>query len=264
MSLVTIVSDVSDIGYVRNLLTQAGRQHIKVRDDDLIQVFNYQTLYVDFPDVVDVAGIWLPDDLNHSGTNYASGATVYPSQGKISLHPSLSIPNSYREVMITYATSDGLSDQQIQNNVNIAKDYVQMELWETVDFSGSSTYKVFARTTMLTIGAYFSLLAMNNSNAIQSGYNYRIAEFEIQTKLWGEGMIAETLLNKYWDRSMKMLNALKIFKSRPDVPVYVVDRSNARSKYNGNPSIFNTMMNVDNVTYYDSKSKYAIILKIVG
>jgi len=200
MSLVTIVNDTSDVGYVRNLLTQAGRQHIKVRDDDMVSIFNQLTIYSDFSDLVDVAGVWLPDDYNHSGTNYASGATVYPKKGTIIL--SQAIPLEYRDVLITYATRDGLSDDEIQFNINISKDYVQMELWETtLDYSGSSTYENMCRHTMLTISSYFSLLAMNNSNAIQSGYNYRIAEFEIQTKLWGEGMIAETLLNKYWERS---------------------------------------------------------------
>ena len=64
---------------------------------------------------------------------------------------------------------------------------------------------------------------MNMSNAIQSGFNYRIAEFEIQTKLWGEGMIAETLLKSYWDRAMQMTKALKIFESNPEAPIYVVN-----------------------------------------
>jgi len=260
---VTIVNDQSDVGYVRNLLTQAGRQHIKVRDDDMVSVFNQMTIYSDFSDLIDVAGIWLPDDLNHSGTNDASGAVVYPKKGTIDL--SQAIPIEYRDVLITYATRDGLSDSEIQFNVDIAKDYVQMELWETtLDYSGASTYEGMARTTMLTIGAYFALLAMNNSNAIQSGYNYRIAEFEIQTKLWGEGMIAETLLNKYWERSSKMMNALKLFQSKPDVPIYVVNRSNTQVKYNGDPTIFNTQMSMSTVTQYDSVSRYAIILKILG
>lgn len=260
---VTIVNDQSDVGYVRRLLTQAGRQHIKVRDDDIVPVFNQLTLYADFSDTIDVAGVWLPDDIDHSGTNYASGATVYPKAGTIVL--SQAIPLTYKDVLITYATRDGLADDEIQFNIDIAKDYVQMELWETtLDYSGSSTYEGMARSTMLTISAYFSLLAMNNSNAIQSGYNYRIAEFEIQTKLWGEGMIAETLLNKYWERSARMMNALKLYQSKPDVPIYVVDRSQSMTKYNGDPTIFNNVMTGNVVTQYDSYSRMAIVLKIIG
>lgn len=263
MSLVTIVEDLSDVGYVRNLLTQAGRLHIKVRDDDMVSVFNQLTVYADFSDLVDVAGVWLPDDLEHSGTNYASGATVYPKKGTIILGQA--VPLEHKDILITYATRDGLSDSEIQFNVDISKSYVQMELWETtLDYSGSSTYEGMARHTMLTIGAYFALLAMNNSNAIQSGYNYRIAEFEIQTKLWGEGMIAETLLNKYWERSSRMMSALKMFQSKPDVPIYVIDRNNSKTKYNGDPSIFNTMMTMDRVRIHDSVSRYAIIMKIIG
>lgn len=260
---ITIVDDQSDVGYVRRLLTQAGRVHVKVREDDMVSVFNQLTLYADFSDVIDLAGVWLPDDIDHSGTNYASGATVYPKKGTIVL--SQAIPLSYADVLITYATRDGLADDEIQFSIDIAKDYVQMELWETtLDYSGSSTYEGMARLTMLTISSYFSLLAMNNSNAIQSGYNYRIAEFEIQTKLWGEGMIAETLLNKYWERSSRMMNALKMFQSKPDVPIYVVDRSQSMTKYNGDPTIFNTTMTGGVVTLHDSYSRMAIVLKIIG
>lgn len=260
---ITIVNDQSDVGYVRNLLTQAGRQHVKVRDDDIVPVFNQLTLYADFSDIIDVAGVWLPDDIGHAGTNYVSGAVVYPKKGTIVL--SQAIPSEHRDVLITYATRDGLSDEEIQFNIDISKDYVQMELWETtLDYSGSSTYEGMARLCMLTISSYFSLLAMNNSNAIQSGYNYRIAEFEIQTKLWGEGMIAETLLNKYWERSQKMLNALKFFQSKPDAPIYVIDRSQSMTKYNGDPSIFRTMMTGNVVTLHDSYSRMAIVLKIIG
>jgi len=263
MSLVTVVEDYSDVGRVRQLLTQAGRQHIKVRDEDIVNVFNQITIYSDFSDTIDVAGVWLPDDITHSGTNYASGAVIYPKKGTIVL--SQAIPIEYSDVMITYATRDGLSDEDISFNVEMAKGYIQMELWDnTMDYSGASMYHNMARLVMLQIASYYSLLAMNNSNAIQSGYNYRIAEFEIQTKLWGEGMIAETLLNKYWERSWKMLSALKLYQSNPEVPIYVVNRSNSRVKYNGDPNIWNTMTTIDNVTFYNSKSEYGIIMKIVG
>ncbi len=263
MSVVTVIDDNSDIGIVRRLLSQAGRQNIKVRQDDIVNIFHQQTIYSDFADIIDVAGVWLVTDIAHTGTNYVSGATVFPKKGTIVL--SQAVPVSELEVLITYATRDGLNDGEITISIDMAKDFVQTDLWEsTLDYSGSSTYEGMARHVMLQIASYYSLLAMNNANAIQSGYNYRIAEFEIQTKLWGEGMIAETLLNKYWERSMKMLNALKLYQRKPDVPIYVVDRSNSRTKYNGDVTIFNTMMTMDRITLKDSKSEYAIIMRIIG
>jgi len=263
MSTVTIVNDTSDVGWVRKLLTQAGRQNVSVRDDDIVPIFHQLTIYSDFSDIIDVAGVWLVDDITHSGTNYVSGATVYPKKGTIELIQA--IPNTEREVLITYATRDGLDDDEIQISIDMAKDYIQADLWEgSLDYSGSSTYESMARHVMLQIGSYYALLSMNNSNAIQSGYNYRIAEFEIQTKLWGEGMIAETLLNKYWERSMKMLNALKLYQRKPDVPIYVVDRSNTKTRYNNDITIFNTMMTMDQVTLKDSRHQYAIIMSVVG
>jgi len=224
--LFQIAVDDTDVGIVRKLMAQAGREVIRVRDDDILPVFysgSSSHLYTDFQDIMDVQHIRLVDDIYHSGTNYLQGSTIYDKEGRIDI--GLTLPANTDEVLITYATRDGLDDEVIQLNIDMAKWYLQSELWRDIlNFSGSSTYEQMAKWTLYSIATYWCILGMNSSNAIQSGYNYRIAEFEIQTKLWGEGMIAETLLMKYWERSDNMIKALKLFESNPEAPIYVVNR----------------------------------------
>jgi len=266
----TIIVDDSKVGQVRNLLVQAGRTATLVRDNDLVPIFysgTIATIYTDFQDIIDVAGLWKPDDVYNSGTNYLSGASIYPEEGRITFPTNLTGWDvTLNEGLITYAHIQGLTDQQIQLNVNIAESYVQMELWEdSINFSGTATFEIFANHTMCTIAAYYSLMAINSSNAIQSGYNYRLGDFEIQTKLWGEGMIAETLLNKYWERSQKMIDALKLYQAKPDVPVFVINRKKSRIPYNKDYSIFNTMVShFEKVQIYDSIHQYGIIIRRWG
>lgn len=266
MSVITIIDNDDDVSTVRKLMAQAGRAVVKVRSDDILPVFvsgSSYHFYTDFQDVMDIQHIRLVSDLDYSGTNFLSGSVIDPKEGRVDMGQSL--PVNTVEIMVTYATRDGLDDETIQLNIDMSKVYLQAELWkQTLDYSGSSTYEELAKWTMLSIATYWSILTINSSNAIQSGYNYRIAEFEIQTKLWGEGMIAETLLNKYWERSMNMVKAMKLFESNPDAPIYVVNRANTKVPYNRDVTIFNTITNVDRVRIYDGRSEYAIIMKIVG
>jgi len=251
------------------MLVQAGRFATNVRDNDLYYIFQGQTgavVYTDHQDLIDVAGIWEGNDITNSGTNYISGATIYPAQGKIELLQTL--PSDVKEVLVTYAATQGLSDVQIQINLDIAQNFMIGELYaDSLNFaSGStSTYDNMVRYCMLTIASYFSLLAINNSNAIQSGFNYRLGDFEIQTKLWGEGMIAETLLNKYWERSQKMLDALKLYQSKPNAPVFVINRTKSRIPYNKDPMIFNNPnLSFGSSTIYDTTHQYGIIISLTG
>jgi len=264
-----MIEDTTDVGFVRNMLVQAGRFATNVRDNDLYVVFNGltgATVYTDHQDLIDVAGIWEGSDITNSGTNYISGSTVYPTQGKIELNQVL--PAGVTEVLVTYAASQGLSDNQIQINLDIAQNFMIGELYaDSLNFvSGStSTYDNMVRYCMLTVASYYSLLAINNSNAIQSGFNYRLGDFEIQTKLWGEGMIAETLLNKYWERSQKMINALKLYQAKPNAPVFVIDRTKTKLPYNRDPLIFNSPnLSFGSSTIYDSQHQYGIIISLTG
>ena len=43
-----------------------------------------------------------------------------------------------------------------------------------------------------------------------SGFNYRMEEFEIQTKLWGEGMIAQELFGMVRARIDDLIHVLSI------------------------------------------------------
>ena len=51
----------------------------------------------------------------------------------------------------------------------------------------------FAKKVAHRLSVFHCMLILNSGNIIQSGYNFRLVDFEIQTKLWGEGMISQTL-----------------------------------------------------------------------
>ena len=46
------------------------------------------------------------------------------------------------------------------------------------------------------MSAYRCLLNLNSGNVIQSGFSYGSFQYEIQTKLWGEGMSTGELLRE--------------------------------------------------------------------
>jgi len=53
-----LVEDLTDVGFVRNMLVQAGRFATNVRDNDLYYIFQGQTgavVYTDHQDLIDVA-----------------------------------------------------------------------------------------------------------------------------------------------------------------------------------------------------------------
>jgi len=266
--LITISDDDSDVGIVRKLMAQAGRQTIVVHENEIVYKFledegNDEVLYTAFNDVMNIQGIWLDTDINHSGTNYYSGSTIYPNEGKIVLTQAL--PVGQEEMLITYASRDGLSDDTIQANIEMAKQYLTVELWRaTLDFSGASNLSNMAKWSMFSLTTFYCLLSANTGNAIQAGFNYRFEDFEIQTKLWGEGMIAETLLNKYEQRSKDMVDALKLYTEYPEAPIYVVNRTNSMTPYNQNPHIFDTMVSISRTTIYDSLHSYAFVIKYWG
>lgn len=263
-----ITPSTGDVGFVRSVLTQAGRTGTNVREADIMAVFNLNTIYTDYADIIDIGGVWAVADYDLSGTNYAtSGSEIFPEFGKIVL--SGSMPIGTTQCMITYAAIDGLTDVQIETQIEITKTYLQMDLYDPLlDYSGSSTYELFAATTMKVVASYFSLLAMNNGNAIQAGFNYRLEDYEIQTKLWGEGMIAETLLGEYWKRATKMISALKLLQNFPNAPIYAVNRQRTHRAYTKEVKRILGTANqgdiVGDVVPYDGFSRWGVILQTTG
>ena len=73
MAILTITTDTSDVGEIRDLLAQAGRKAVSIRQDDLLQVFNSgltggQSIYFDYGGVFDVAGVYEENDIKKINT----------------------------------------------------------------------------------------------------------------------------------------------------------------------------------------------------
>jgi len=196
-----------DVDAIRALLGEIGRTQHTVEFNEFQTTIGTDTVYVDYQDIAEVSGIWLVTDTDKSGTNYYTNGSYDGKFGKITL--GTSAPSADTEIIASYVRRIGLIDTEIAQHFTAAQAYVLVHIWDEFDFSDTlQNYNVLGRETVYSLSSYWCLLALNMGNALQTGFNYRVEEFEIQTKLWGEGMIAEALLATYWDKAIQMLHAL--------------------------------------------------------
>jgi len=181
-----------DIATIRQILGEIGRQQHLTEEDEIGIVASNDTIYTDYQDTVDVIGVWLSSDPNHTGTNYYTGGSFDNKDGKIILGTSLTAGT---EVLISYVRKQGLSDIDIQTHYDGAKLFLAYKMvYFDYEWDNPTTdLDKLARYTAYNLAAYYCIITLNMGNTIQSGFNYRMEEFEIQTKLWGEGMIAQEL-----------------------------------------------------------------------
>ena len=200
----------ADIDSVRNLMGEIGRVQYTVEIDEFTITIGTDTVYVDYQShflLCQRKGSWLTTDIDKSGTNYYTNGSFDAKFGKVTLGTSVSSANT--EVLVTYVRRIGLIDAEVEQHFTASQAYISVHIWDEFDITDTSiNYNVLARETIYALSSYWCLLAMNMGNALQTGFNYRVEEFEIQTKLWGEGMIAEALLATYWDKAIQMLHAL--------------------------------------------------------
>lgn len=186
----------SILGTIRELLDDGGELRVQAIPDELIIPSSLAVLYVTRRRIQSVLGVWAFTDDDHTGTNYYTGGGFDVSKGKIWLGTALATANTY--VRVTYSWESGISDNAVYQHLHNSRAFV-------VNYTGIS-FRYGECTTDLQIGAeamaiagavIASILTINGANVAQMGYNFRLDEFEIQTKLWGEGMIAEALFNMY-------------------------------------------------------------------
>ena len=186
----------SMINAMRELLTEAGELHILKVIDETVNPATLSVLYTSRRRLTGVEGVWLLTDDTHSGTNYYTGGGFDADSGKIWLGTPLT--SLINRVRVSYTWESGITDGAINWHLWASRNY-------TISYTGID-FSYGAETTTVGLGAEgmsFSramigcILSVNGANVAQMGYNFRIDEFEIQTKLWGEGMIAEALFTQY-------------------------------------------------------------------
>jgi|GEM_PF-6310462 len=195
-----------EINTIRGLLNELGRVQNVVEYDEFTVVASNNKIYLEFQNVIDVVGVWLATDNDKSGTNYYTGGSVDYNSGVITLGTPLA-PNT--EVVVTYVRSNGLTDEVIDVQFETAKAFINHVMCHEYEFDDPQTdLDKFAKKVAYNLAAFYCMLTLNMGNAVQTGFNYKLEEFEVQTKLWGEGMISQALFDMYIDNLNKLFHSL--------------------------------------------------------
>lgn len=222
----------SDVEFLRQSLGEMGNQQNIVVTDEVQYVVNDPsgsgTIVTDFPISV-VNGAWLLTDPTFSGTNYVLDGTFDPFQSKIYLGTN---PGIMQRLYISYVRSNGLLESRLTNLYESAKLYLEYDMGTgstyTFSLSDNSNINKLATYTALAIAAYWAVLELNTGNMIQAGYSFRLRDYDVQTKLWGEGMSAEALFMRFWQRATLLLEVLK--RTSGDW-IYIVDLGQQSASY---------------------------------
>ena len=228
--MATRIDTSGDVYYIRMLLDEAGKMEYRTVEDEPLITATTTKLYLDYQNIEEVTGVWDVDDLTHTGTNYMSGSSAqYNTKGGyVVLDPAAS---ANMEVIATYTYRKGLSDDEISFFYELSKMEVNAELFvlgDGIDFSGTSNAEILAKYVAYLITAYRVLLVLNSGNVIQAGFSYGAFNYDVQTKLWGEGMSTGELLREMKDR----ITALKaLLKANSGNVVYVSDLNTTMPSY---------------------------------
>lgn len=186
----------SIIKSIRNLLDEAGEVGVRQMRDEIIPPTSAYLVYANRRRVRDIQGVWLLTDTTHALTNYYTGGGFDPESGEIRLGSSL--PSLVSDVRVDFSWESGIDDDAIQSHLDTSRRWAIGYTNVEFNYNDNSTEEkrrvedlAIARTVVLCI------LTINGANVAQFGYNFRLGDFEIQSKLWGEGMIAQALFQLY-------------------------------------------------------------------
>jgi hypothetical protein len=230
MSIPTEIYSGTVIDHVRLTLGNIGRVYRTIERDEPQVAITTAKLYTDFHDISDVVGIW--DNYSHSGTNYALSGTFNSKEGEIATGTAMTMGNEY---YITYVHQEGLTDRTITQELSYADTDLQMFLYTLEDLNLDTTTAkgLVAYNTKIGLAALRCVDVLNNANIVQAGFNYAIGEVRIETKLWGEGMSAEVLINRIERRINQSLSMLKLIYSGKPI-INVLDRTVGEPRYDKN------------------------------
>jgi hypothetical protein len=188
-------------------LDKGAELGIRSIPDEIIPPASVDKLYLTRRRVREVQGVWLLTDNTHSLTNYFGDGGFDSSSGEVWLGTLL--PTAINDVRVGYTWEAGIDDQAIMHHLETAK--VWVEGFADVEFiynAAATSAEKQAERAALSLVMILCILTINGANVAQMGYNFRVQEFEVQTKLWGEGMIAEALFNQYMNDLNRWLQVL--------------------------------------------------------
>lgn len=207
---------------IRGELDVGAELGIKQIRDEVVAPTTVTSVYTLHRRIKEVQGVWLATDVNHALTNYyANGKFDYIS-GKLYLGTEL--PDIINDVRINYTWESGIKDEVIWHHL------VASQVWIQEYTGGSFTYGATVtnlekslENAAIALAVIRCVLTINGGNVAQMGYNFRLGDFEVQTKLWGEGMIAQELFKLYLgelDRWLSTIGKYIRFKVARNVTRY--------------------------------------------
>jgi len=216
----------SVIAKIRLILDEAGELRRQVIKDELVNPATLYKLYLPRTRILDVAGVYILTDDTHAGTNHYEGGGFSKSTGEVWLGTALTVLNQM--VRVDYVWESGINDDTILHHLNSARIFTMTYTGLEFEYGKSTTTQIKGAEAMSMSGAILAcILSVNGANVAQMGYNFRLDEFEIQTKLWGEGMIAEALFNMYIREYDKWRTALgkagTILLATPNIEKYNIE-----------------------------------------
>lgn len=181
---------------IRLVLDEAGEQGVKQIHNEVVSPTTVNLLYASHRRIKSVQGVYDLSDVNHAGTNYFTGGGFNATSGEVSLGANL--PNAVSDVFLDYAWESGIDDSAISAHLEASRIWTKAFSGIEIAYGGSSDdLKMEAEYLARALTVVLCILTINGANVAQMGYNFRIHEFEIQSKLWGEGMIAQALFDQY-------------------------------------------------------------------
>lgn len=184
------------VNLLRDRLQEAGENTEQYVPNEYRPVIGDSIVYTKRPNIVAVYGVWLTNDTSKTGTNYFTNGSFDSNNGMITLGSST--PTKYGVVHVDYTWSTGMTDDLLLETLEVNRIFCVG--YTGIDFlygdTGSRSQQQVEQMALARC-ILSAVLIINSPNSAQLGYNFRIDEFEFQSKLWGEGMIAQSLFALY-------------------------------------------------------------------
>lgn len=213
----SLANTAAEITRVRLMLGDAAEMKAVTMVNELRISETTELVNLKYGQIKSVSGVWASTDPTHIGTNYYTGGSfdAYTTEVKLGV----ALPGDNTNVLINYTYFKGLSDLVTDQHVTNAKTFVEVQTnesfdWVNADNDRRDNLAIAAMTYRASIGALIYQFA---PDILQKGYNWKLAEFSVESKTWAGSMGIRDLMdtmNKEVDIYLALLGVYQSF----DIP----------------------------------------------
>lgn len=201
-----------EVTTIRKLLQEVGQQYRNVVISEMAHIIaernGSHSVYIRRKGIAGIQGVFRRTDVDKQNNLFTGlGDHTDPdglfdrNTGVITLSNNFSY--SYlEEVMIDYVHQEGLTDDDIDTIFVWAQQFLKLT---TGNYSMTFSQNSEGWWGAIHIARLSSMLMLSTGSVMQSGYNLRIEDFALETKAWGEGMIAQFLWQQYQKEIQEIL-----------------------------------------------------------